>query len=388
MKFWPGNAQHIGSRKDQQDSFAFSDPRNRDFVEHGGFLAVVADGMGGLANGRQASTAAVRTFLSEYERKTLPESIPEAMMRASRAANRAVAALNPPGENQTGSTLVAAVAHNGLLYWLGMGDSHLYLLRRNELVQVNRDHNFGQRLLDTVARGEISRGEAGDHPERDHLTSFLGMPGNGDVDHNLWPLRLEGGDYIILCTDGIYRALSLAVFAKAFHSRPSEACEAIKRTVLAQRAQNQDNLTIVAIRCEDDSERGVSLWPSKMLASAALLLLTLNVLAGTFAWRALVARDVLEKARPGDSVHDVIASPNEGTADKSSPENTAGGAASGGSTAKDSQRKSGRKVVKPALRGDDPSPESKGPPANHSTQISPESTKRPPQNKDPYPDPD
>ena len=63
LKFLPGNAQHIGAHQEQQDSFAFSDPSDQSFLAHGGLLALVSDGMGGLSNGHQASLAAVRAFL-------------------------------------------------------------------------------------------------------------------------------------------------------------------------------------------------------------------------------------------------------------------------------------------------------------------------------------
>ena len=51
--------QHIGSREDQQDSYGVSDPNA---YGRSGVMAIVADGMGGLANGRAVSSALVRTF--------------------------------------------------------------------------------------------------------------------------------------------------------------------------------------------------------------------------------------------------------------------------------------------------------------------------------------
>jgi protein phosphatase len=48
MRIIPGNAQHLGSRKEQQDDFGFSDLDDVTFVNHAGVLAVVTDGMGGL----------------------------------------------------------------------------------------------------------------------------------------------------------------------------------------------------------------------------------------------------------------------------------------------------------------------------------------------------
>ena len=51
MAFSAGNAQHIGSRSQQQDAFGFSDPAEQEFVAHAGFLGIVADGVGGLTHG-------------------------------------------------------------------------------------------------------------------------------------------------------------------------------------------------------------------------------------------------------------------------------------------------------------------------------------------------
>ena len=76
MQIIPGNAQHIGSRKEQQDDFGFSDIDNVTFINHGGVLAVIADGMGGLARGREASLIAKQTMLQEYDRKIGKENRP------------------------------------------------------------------------------------------------------------------------------------------------------------------------------------------------------------------------------------------------------------------------------------------------------------------------
>ena len=51
MRHLPAHAQHIGSRRYQQDSFGFADPDDDDFLAHGGFLAVLCDGMGGMEHG-------------------------------------------------------------------------------------------------------------------------------------------------------------------------------------------------------------------------------------------------------------------------------------------------------------------------------------------------
>jgi protein phosphatase len=148
MKFVAGNAQHIGARPEQQDAFGFSDPGNREFVAHAGFLGVVADGMGGLAHGSAASQTAVLAFLQAYGRKKARESIPDALMRCLREANGAVlrVAEKISPRDELGTTLVAAVLHESCLYWVSCGDSRIYLARGKFLTRLTSDHTLAREL--------------------------------------------------------------------------------------------------------------------------------------------------------------------------------------------------------------------------------------------------
>jgi serine/threonine protein phosphatase PrpC len=82
MSIVPGNAQAVGDRENQQDSFGFSDFADQAFARHGGVLMVLCDGMGGLANGAAASRVAVDTVLAAYHRKQPSEPIPSTLERA------------------------------------------------------------------------------------------------------------------------------------------------------------------------------------------------------------------------------------------------------------------------------------------------------------------
>ena len=111
MRYLSGDAQHIGSRQYQQDCYGFSDANDLKFLEHGGFLAVLCDGMGGMERGDLASQAAVRALLDAYALKRPGESIPDALERSMREANRRVFAV-AQGLGRTegvGTTLIAAV---------------------------------------------------------------------------------------------------------------------------------------------------------------------------------------------------------------------------------------------------------------------------------------
>src|SRR2546426_877615 len=121
MRFAAGNAQHIGDRPEQEDAFGFSDPARKDFVAHGGFV-------GGLAHGREASSTAVRAFISAYEAKPLSEPIAEALTRSLHEANKMVLSLAEKASqlNRVGTTIVAVVVDDASLHWISAGDSRIY----------------------------------------------------------------------------------------------------------------------------------------------------------------------------------------------------------------------------------------------------------------------
>ena len=148
MRYRPGNAQEIGGREEQQDAFAFSDIGDEAFADHGGVLAVVADGMGGLAGGRAASQTAVRTFLDAYCGKAPGDGIDTALDRAIHVANQAVCDLvsTRASDAERGTTLVAGVLHDDGLRWISVGDSRIYLVRSGHAEQVTLDHNYALEL--------------------------------------------------------------------------------------------------------------------------------------------------------------------------------------------------------------------------------------------------
>ena len=249
MAFAAGNAQNIGARAQQQDAFGFSDLSDRKFVAHGGFLGVVADGMGGLANGTEASLGAVRAFLAAYTRKSPEEAIPDALSRSLREANGEVLRLaaNSAGD-ELGTTLVAAALHDGVLHWLSVGDSRIYLLHGSELIQLTTDHIYAKDLNAKAAEGRISKDEAENHPERASLTSYLGQAEPKEVDQNRHPLAIAAEDCVVLCSDGLYRSLSEEEIVAAFQEGLQPACDALVAKVLAKRRRQQDNLTIIALK--------------------------------------------------------------------------------------------------------------------------------------------
>lgn len=283
MNIIPGNAQHIGARAEQQDAFGFSDIADKSFTRHGGVLAVVADGMGGLANGREASNLAVRTMLAAYAAKVSTETIPAALYRSITEANRAVYdfAHSQGKAGGVGTTLIATVLQGEELHWISAGDSRIYMIRDGRGTQINTDHVYARELRLRAARGEISPDQARNHPEREALTSFLGDREIAEIDRSAVPVLLKPGDRLLLCTDGLYRAVpENEMVAIAVRGSSSEAAEALVARALAARIPNQDNATVALLTVPETAQhRPLLPWlAGGGVAAAAVLAVSLYML--------------------------------------------------------------------------------------------------------------
>lgn len=250
----PGNTQHQGARASQQDAFGFSDPYDIKLVAHGGMVAVVADGMGGMAHGSDASLAATHAFLDAYAAKAHAESIPQALRRALETANRAVLerAERAGVVGEMGTTLVAMALHDASYYLISVGDSAAYLLRRGRLYQLTAEHTHGEDLDHDAVRGNISEEEAALDPERHALTSFLGIESLEHVDASEDPRPLEPGDRVLICSDGLSKVLDESEIVASLAGDPQSAADRLLEQVLTQQRPDQDNVTALVVAFEDD----------------------------------------------------------------------------------------------------------------------------------------
>lgn len=248
MTVLPGNASHIGCRQQQQDAFALSDFDDVDFVSHGGYLAVLADGIGGLLHGAEAADIAVTHFVAQYMAKQREQSVDDALDVALNAANDAVCMASRQHQclGHMGTTLVAALIEHDHLYWRAVGDSHLYLCRDGRLGQLNADHNLARDLQILVNEGVISQEDADRHPERHALESFLGLE-TPEIERNRQPLVLQDGDKLLLCSDGVDGVLPTDDIVACLNKMPMIAAQALCEKVLAMKLPFQDNLTAIVL---------------------------------------------------------------------------------------------------------------------------------------------
>lgn len=251
MHLVSGSAQHIGGRQQQQDAFGFGANATPAFARHAGTLSVVADGMGGMANGDQAAKAALAAFLDAYQTKPDHESIPDALLRALHTANQSVydLAVKLGAAEEMGTTLIATVIHNNHLYWISSGDSAIFLYRDAEFTQLNQPHVFAVELEDQACQGNIPIEVAKNHPEREALTSFIGMERISHIDRTLRPFTLKERDIVLLATDGLFKTLSLDEMGALMKLPIPQLAEKLVATTIAVKRPYQDNVTVIAIAC-------------------------------------------------------------------------------------------------------------------------------------------
>ncbi len=238
----------VGRRSMQQDSFGLSDTEDAELVESKGILAVVADGMGGLEDGERMSQIVVVNMLQGFDAAS-PDIPGDTLLRS--LIDQANDAVNQDlGEEmigKCGSTVVAVMIRENRLFWISVGDSHIYVYRNGKLVKLNHDHNYGAQLDESVARGEISIEEALSDKQRAALTSFIGIGELELVDQNANPIGLETGDRILLMSDGIYGTVPFERLREILGQPLKQACLLIDKEIHEKNKRNQDNYTCVIL---------------------------------------------------------------------------------------------------------------------------------------------
>ncbi|MEW4571196.1 protein phosphatase 2C domain-containing protein [Tautonia sp. JC769] len=218
-------------------------------------LLVVADGLGGEAAGEEASALSIATvedfvlncfkwFLhfEPGEKDELVRELREALERADQEVYRK--ARSHRGLSGMGTTLTMAYSVCDTLYIAHAGDSRAYLLREGQLARVTRDHTYAQMLLDS---GAISEQDAQRSGLRNVVTNVVGGPSEG-VYVELHKLRIQDGDALLLCTDGLTEPVPEAIIAEvlAEHDHPGEACRSLLQRALD--GGGPDNIAMILAR--------------------------------------------------------------------------------------------------------------------------------------------
>ena len=207
---------------ENQDAFGFAQ------LPGGYAVAVVCDGMGGVAGGSIASTVAVKAFIRTLTETGHSGHMDRAVQEAVTAANAAIRqrAAGHPELKSMGTTLVSALVKGDKVLISNVGDSRAYLAGADGLRQISRDHSL---VEDMVEKGDLTPGQ------------------DPAVEADGFPLQWKPGDFLLLCSDGLVNTVTdQEIMFEILHNGQPEDCLQRLMAISKQRGA-PDNVTAILL---------------------------------------------------------------------------------------------------------------------------------------------
>ena len=242
MQYW-GITDPGCTRTQNQDAYQV------EVLDRNTLLCAVCDGMGGAKSGNVASTLAVDVFVQEVKRTWTrdmdPEKLDQMLRGAVKLANFTVYDQARQFEEFTGmgTTLVAVLIHGKYATVVNVGDSRAYSVKSDGVRQLTTDHSLVQMMIN---RGELTAEQARSYPGKNLITRAIGT--EPVVECDVFHRRLEGGECLLLCTDGLSNLLDeQEILFEVVHGiSKQESCESL--LAIAKNRGAPDNVTCVLIQ--------------------------------------------------------------------------------------------------------------------------------------------
>jgi serine/threonine protein phosphatase PrpC len=243
--------RHAGAAgKHNQDRYALQAFQIKEGNNKETFFAVLADGVGGQRVGDVAAEMAVDIILHSVSQSQASQASSILQAAILRAGQAIVAQSETIKELRgMGSTALCAWIVDRKLYTASVGNSCLYLLRGGHLIQLNVVS-----VIETTDQLE----EEDEEPESENA-GFLGARLREKVDLRLvlsgdesersirnQGTLLKANDRLLLCNDGLSKALEDSKIAELFsQSRIEDAASTLVQAAVD--GGSEDNLTAIAI---------------------------------------------------------------------------------------------------------------------------------------------
>ncbi len=253
-------ATDIGtSRADNQDIFVIADLRSGDLsnpcsrtvipLSRQGVLLLVCDGMGGAAAGDLAAQIAAQAIKHQLvgagaAAAQHPELSLKSAVRGANGAVLAEAQAHPESRGM-GTTCTAAIVVPDRIFLAQVGDSRAYLLREGRLQLLTRDQTVAEELVES---GALRPDDPGVSMYRHVLSQAVGT--RSTIEPITSEMRLQRGDRILLCSDGLHGPVPGELIAQILAGTPDvgRAAQSLIRAALA--AGGPDNVTAVVADSE------------------------------------------------------------------------------------------------------------------------------------------
>lgn len=177
---------------------------------------------------------------------TIAKNVEDALKAAIRQANKAIVSY---GEEQSsarglGCTVTTAFVQDDMAYVANVGDSRTYLFRNGDLTPLTKDHSLVARLVEAK---QIEPEDIYTHPQRNLIYRSLGA-GHKTVDPDVFHERLQTGDTLLLCSDGLWEMVHDSDLIRVLREQhdPQKACDIL--IDMANANGGEDNITAVIVQ--------------------------------------------------------------------------------------------------------------------------------------------
>ena len=226
-----------------------------------GLLVAVFDGIGGHGEGHVASGAAAQV-LSKLFQPGAPHRPTRVLTRYVHDAHQKLhyRARGADGRVRMGTTLVAGWVLKGILHWINVGDSRLYLLRGGRLTQLTIDQTRNTFLV----RDGKPPAPGGNHLAQGFIYGSRGLGHDtqlrieDDLDNG--QVHLSPHDVLLFCTDGISEVLTTETMTDLLVRLHDPQLTAERLVTAALSAGSTDNLTALVVRVDQLPDGGLDEW--------------------------------------------------------------------------------------------------------------------------------
>ena len=212
-------------------------------------ILAVADGMGGHKAGEVASAIVINHLTEEFyglDSVGDKESAIEFLRNIVTEMNQKIFEYTKenPDSKGMGTTFVCAIKTNDYLLYGNIGDSSGYVIKKNKLHKVTKDHTLVNLLVST---GELTQEEAKYHPRKNVLMRALGANNPIDIDIFDVETKIDG---ILLCSDGLTNMLTEEQIEKVLMEEDT-AEDAVKKLINKANARGgNDNISVAYLKKE------------------------------------------------------------------------------------------------------------------------------------------
>lgn len=245
-----GHSETGWLRDHNADAFALFDLSDPKQAEQLGRLYLLADGTGGHDAGKIASRIAIETIPTVYYSHNDGDAPLRRLQQAFFAAHNRIRdfAISHPEYAEMATTCTAVVVRGSRIWIAHIGDSRAYLVRTSfrsgsTITRLTTDHSM---VASQVRAGELSPEQMRRSPDRDIFLRALGKSEENNPFPDFTIHEVRTGDALVLCSDGLWSALTEEQIAGIVSTRPSQqACEELVR--LANEAGGDENISIIIL---------------------------------------------------------------------------------------------------------------------------------------------